>query len=72
MRPIPGSSRRLIETLMNQKMSINPKLSLNDYARIQQAAEKKGMSVTEWIEDCIKKALLLIIFGGILLVLVTS
>lgn len=69
-RPIPGPSRRLIETLMNQKMSINPKLNLNEYARIQQLATQRNISVTEWIEDCIKKALLLFIFGLVLFLLI--
>jgi len=51
---------------MNNKRSINPKLSLSDYARVQKAAEASGRSVTQWIENAIQKALMLTILGAVI------
>jgi hypothetical protein len=65
-RRIPGPSLAIIEELMNNKRSINPKLSLSDYARVQKAAESSGQSVTQWIENAIQKALMLTILGAVI------
>ena len=68
-RPIPGPSLAIIEELMSTRRTVNPKLSLSDYARVQRAAETQGISVTHWIENAIQKALLLTILGAILYVM---
>lgn len=62
-RRIPGPSLAIIEELMNNRLAINPKLSLSDYARVQKAADTAGLSVTAWIENVIKNALLLFLLG---------
>lgn len=67
-RPIPGPALAIIEDLMANRLSINPKLTLSDYSRVQKAAEQQGISVTQWIENAIKNALLLAIVGAVLYV----
>lgn len=52
-RTIPGPSLKLISNLMNDNMTINPKLSLNDYAKAQRKADEAGLSLIEWIENLI-------------------
>lgn len=69
-RRIPGPSLAIIEELMSNRMTINPKLSLSEYSRVQRAAEAAGITVTAWIEAVIKNALLLFLVGvGIYLLL---
>lgn len=56
-RPISAPARRLLENLMNERLSVNPKISLNDFAKAQAQADKHGISVNEWIENCIHASL---------------
>ena len=65
-RRIPGPSLAIIEELMNNKRAINPKISLSDYARIQKAADSQGITVIQWIENAIQKALMLTIFSAVI------
>jgi hypothetical protein len=58
-RPIPGSSRRIVDRLMNGSPQVNPSLTLEQYAKAQKIAESQGKSLTQWIEDLIKNSLLL-------------
>lgn len=51
---------------MNNKRAINPKISLSDYARIQKAADSQGITVIQWIENAIQKALMLTIFSAVI------
>lgn len=56
-RAIPAPCLRIISTLMNERMVINPQITLNDYSRIQQAANGENITVNEWIQSAIKKQL---------------
>lgn len=56
-RPISAPARRLLENLMNERLSVNPKISLNDFAKAQAQADKHGITVNEWIENCIHSSL---------------
>ena len=65
-RRIPGPSLAIIEELMNKRRTINPKLTLTDYARVEKAAHAQGISVMQWIENAIQQALLLTILGAVI------
>jgi hypothetical protein len=65
-RSIPGPSLAIIEELMSNRRTVNPKLSLSDYARVQRAADTEGISVTQWIENAIRKTLMLTILGAVI------
>lgn len=56
-RPIPGSSSRIIDRLMNGSPQVNPSLTLEQYSKAQKIAEAKGKTLTQWIEDLIKESL---------------
>lgn len=66
-RPIPKPSQKIIQKLMSDGTpSVNPRMTLSQYAKAEEIAKANGQTVTEWIEDLINKATTLAVLGGIL------
>ncbi len=52
-RNIPKPSQSIIAALMYKEKPIEPRFTVEQYARIQKAAKNAGMEVDQWIEQAI-------------------
>ena len=60
-RPIPRPTQGIIAGLMYSENPIAPRFTVEQYTRIQDAAEKEGLSVDQWIERAILASLPVIV-----------
>jgi len=58
-REIPGSSRRIIDSLMSATPRLNPEFSLDEYGQLAKAAEAQGISVNQLVANVVRASILL-------------
>lgn len=68
-RPISTPAANILAGIIKGKKTLNPRLTLEEYNKAQNAAAAAGQTLEEWISSVIVSALKLVILVGILWVL---